>query len=72
MQRHTLLWVLRNPNRVVTTDCEAWSDGGATHVVLRRDGDEDVNNDFPDPSTAVRWAMDCERALIAEGWEKLV
>ena len=72
MSRHTLLWALRAQQDTATADCEAWRDDRATHVVLKRDGHPDVMNDFPEPSQAVRWAIDVERSLLEEGWEKIV
>jgi hypothetical protein len=71
VSQHTLLWVLRDAQDVLT-DCEAWSDDAAAHVALRRDGEADVVSDFPDASHAVRWAYDFERLLIAKGWGKVV
>jgi hypothetical protein len=71
MSPHTLLWILRD-NHCVATDCEAWSDGGAAHVVLRHDGKPDMTTDFPDTTEAVRWAFSLERTLLQEGWTKVV
>jgi len=72
MVRHTLVWALRPEEHEATTDCEAWSDDGAVHVRLKRNGDSDVMNDFPDSAEAVRRAMDFEQSLIAQGWEEVV
>ena len=72
MARHTLLWALRPQHQTATTDCEAWNDDGAAHVLLKRDGNSDVTTDFRNSVEAVRWAMDFEQSLIAQGWEKIV
>jgi hypothetical protein len=72
MARHTLLWVLSVQPQGASTDCEVWNEDGATHVLLQQNGRPPVTNDFPNSAEAVRWALDYEQTLLAEGWRKII
>ncbi len=71
MHRHTLLWELRHQEHSAT-DCEAWSEDGAVHVIVRQDGNADQTNQFADSKEAVRWATGLEQTLLADGWTKFI
>ncbi len=71
MRQHTLLWELANIQGA-PIDCEAWAENGAVHVLVKPTGQPELTETFPECADAVRWAIDLERTLVAEGWKKVI
>ena len=67
----TLVWQLEDQARH-TIDCVATSGDGVVRLCLERAGVREEQGVFPDARTAVRSALDLERTLISDGWEKIV
>jgi hypothetical protein len=68
----TLVWQLESPAHQ-TIDCVATTSGdGFVRLCTERGGVREDCGVFPDARSAVRSAFDLERALLGEGWAKIV
>ena len=71
MYQHTLIWELHD-RAGVSIDCEAWRENGGVRVLVRPAGEPERTQTFAACEDAVRWAVDLERTLVAEGWTKII
>jgi hypothetical protein len=68
----TLVWQLESPAHQ-RIDCVATTSGdGVVRLCTERGGVREDCGVFPDARSAVRSAFDLERALLGEGWAKIV
>jgi hypothetical protein len=68
----TLVWQLENPAHQ-RIDCVATTSGdGVVRLCTERQGVREECGIFPDARSAVRSAFDLERALLGDGWAKIV